>query len=170
MPSILRYCNRGADDLAKNVSGMAGTGSSSHSSHRSVKRVKAGNGICIVAKNSKYSVWRSIRHMRSLCPGAAMLSADVEILPMVLSMTRGKAGQTSRSSLAGVPGIQTSRRLRRRGDPKTTRRHRLHTCNSVRHAATSPGPFGLFGSDNLTTWKSNISSRTSSGSTSIGVT
>ena len=52
-------------------------------------------------------------------------------------MRRGKDGQTSSVSLAGVLGVQTSRRLRRRGDPKTTLRHRRHTCTSVCHASIS---------------------------------
>jgi hypothetical protein len=81
------------------------------------------------------------------------------------SITRGKAGQTSRHFLAGVLGVQTNRRLRRLDDPKTRHRHRLHTCTSVCHASMSP--FSPYISTALI---SNIASRTLSGSTSIGVT
>ena len=56
-------------------------------------------------------------------------------------MIRGKVGQTSSVSLAGVVGLQKSSRLRRRDDPKTTRRHCRHTCTSDSHACTVPGFF-----------------------------
>ena len=78
-------------------------------------------------------------------------------------MTRGKGGQTSSVSLAGVLFEQTRHRLSRRGDPKTTLRQRRHTCTSVCHSSKStfrPRP-------SASTKKSNISSRTSSGSMSI---
>ena len=68
-------------------------------------------------------------------------------------MTRGKAGQISSVFLAGVLAEHTSCRSRRRGDPKTTIRHRRHTCTSVCHASNSAQ-------------KTNIASRTSSGSKS----
>ena len=42
-------------------------------------------------------------------------------------MTRGKAGQMFSVSFAGVLGLQTSRRFKRRGDPKTMLLHRRDT-------------------------------------------
>ena len=45
----------------------------------------------------------------------------------------GKGGQISSNLLTGVVLVQTSRKARRRGDPKTTCRHRRHTCVSGLH-------------------------------------
>ena len=74
------------------------------------------------------------------------------------SIERGKAGQTSSVSFAGILAEHTSCRLSRRGDPKTMHRQRRHTCTSVCH------PSIRYASR---TKKSNICSRTSSGSMSI---
>ena len=92
-------------------------------------------------------------------------------------MTRGKGGQTSNASL-GVFGVQKSRRLRRRGDAKTIVLHRRHTCTSDCHVSIIvfayrglPYAQKLYGdSGTLSSQKSNIPSRTSSGSTSIDIT
>ncbi len=128
---------RGADP-PRNESGMTGSVSSSGKSRRSVN---SGNGTCITARNSsncqpeKYE--RKTSDTRLLCPSAAMtlsMPDNKAILPLT---TRGKAGQTSSVSLMGVSGVQRSWRLRRRGDPKTRHRHRLHTCTSDCHASMS---------------------------------
>ena len=73
-------------------------------------------------------------------------------------------------SLAGVPGVQKRRRFRRRGDPKTTLRHRQHRCTSDCHASisflvTENGPL-VAGVAQI----SNIASKTSSRSVSIVIT
>ena len=89
------------------------------------------------------------------------------------SMTRGMAGgQTSSVSLTGVLRVPTSCKLRRTGDPKTMLRQRRHTCTNDCHASilffevgSSPTP-----KSNILSRTSNIASRTSSGSVSIGVT
>ena len=67
--------------------------------------------------------------------------------------------------LVGVPGVETSRSLRRRGDSKTTLRHRRHTWVNVCHASI---PFFVDGC--LSAKKPNTSSRASSGSISIDIT
>jgi hypothetical protein len=98
-----------------------------------------------------------------LCPSAAMtFKLSVPDNPIPLTM-RGKAGQMSSVYLAGVLGVQTSRRSRRRGDPKTRLLHLRHTCTSVCHSIS------VLTLDEFV-WKSKISSRTSSGSTSIRFT
>ena len=79
-------------------------------------------------------------------------------------MKIGNAGQTSSVSLAGVLAVQTSCRSRRCGDLKTALRHRRWTCTSICHASIS------FFENGASPQKSNISSRTSSGSTSIDFT
>src|SRR5216684_7749018 len=73
-------------------------------------------------------------------------------------MTIGKDGQMSIISFTGVLFVQTSRRPRRRGDPKTTSRHLRQTCTSVCHSSIHSASF-------LKT--SNISRRATSGSISI---
>jgi len=63
--------------------------------------------------------------------------------------------------------VHKSRRFSRRGDPNTRCLHRRHTCTSNCHASI----FLLKNlSVSLTTYKSKISIRTSSGSLSIGMT
>jgi hypothetical protein len=78
-----------------------------------------------------------------------------------LSMTMGNGGQTSNIFLTSVLSEQTSRRLRRCGDPNIRFRHFRHTCTSVCHQ------FSALDLLDLTTRKSNISRRTSSGRMSI---
>ena len=105
MPSKVSHRRHEADP-DKNKSGM--TADSLSSSDQSDRDVNSGNGTRIAAKtlsHSKLSVFRTSRipNMRSLCSSAAMiLSADVEeILPQI---SRGKAGQTSKHSLADILG------------------------------------------------------------------
>ena len=89
-------------------------------------------------------------------------------------MVRGKAGQTSSVSLAGVLAVQTSCKSRRRGDPKTRVLQRRHTCTSFCHdsiflfACSSSGR-NRFRTTSTFMQRSNIDSRTSSGSTEIGI-
>ena len=97
------------------------------------------------------------------------LSTDVSsTLPR---MQRGKAGQTSRVSLAGVLVVQRSCRFRLRGDPKTRPLHRRHTGTSNCHHSLTLISWSDIAStrcpDRPTTQNSNITRRTSSGSTSI---
>jgi hypothetical protein len=119
MQDNMKICRRGADP-PKNELGMTGAVSPCDESRRSVN---SGNDTCIAAKT--FSNCQSARprrktsHTRLLCPSAAMVLSvlDEVILP---STMRGKAGQTSNVSLAGV---QQSCRLRRRGDPRTRHLH-----------------------------------------------
>ena len=79
-------------------------------------------------------------------------------------MMRGKGGQTSNVSRTGVMAVQQSRRWRRRGDLKTTLRHRRQTCTSDCHQSIS-----VFESWYSSTQKSNTASRISSGRMSIDI-
>jgi hypothetical protein len=82
-----------------------------------------------------------------LCSSAAMTLSIGKFSGPSLTLTmRGKAGQTSSVSLMRVLCVHKSCRLRRRGDPKTTHRHCLHTCTSDCHASMS-----LFLCDSLNT-------------------
>ena len=89
-------------------------------------------------------------------------------------MVRGKAGQTSSVSLTGVLAVQTSCKSRRRGDPKMRVLQRRHTCTSFCHdsifrfACSSSGR-NRFRNTSTLMQRSNIDSRTSSGSTKIGI-
>ena len=98
---------RGADP-PKNESGMIGGVSSSEESRIDVNSGNGCNGICLGAKtssNCRPARNKKTLHTRLLCPSAAiMLSVPDEYkLPLT---TRGKAGQTSNVSLAGVLGVQ----------------------------------------------------------------
>src|SRR6266403_5250171 len=167
MPSNQTVFRRGADP-PKNESGMTGSVSALDLSDR---YVISGNGTCIAAQTFshgellRYS--RSMEHTRSLRSSKAMMLSSSDVLRETSLMSRSKAGQMSSASIVRCPGTQTSRRLRRRGDPKTTFLHRRHTCTSDCHASIPC----LYPSDRLISiYKSNISSRTSSGSTSIRIT
>src|SRR6266446_5482593 len=108
------------------------SGTSGGVSPKEVSRsvVSCGNGTCIAANTVSNSRFlrpsRSTRHTRLVCPSATTMSTpdDKNISPKT---RRGKAGQTSSMSLAGVRGVQTSCRFRRRADAKTTFLHRRHT-------------------------------------------
>ena len=110
-------------------------------------------------------------HMRSpLCSINTMVLSKFCSRLRWSQMTKGKAGQTSSMSFAGVLGVKKRRRFRRRGDPKTTLRHRQHTCTSDCHASI---PFYVTESRALVSGvaqKLNIDSRISSGSVSIVIT
>src|ERR1700761_4725468 len=75
----------------------------------------------------------------------------------------GKVGQIPRLFLTGVPYVQEIRRLRRSGDANVICRHLRHTCTSTCHFHM------LWKISSLSRQKSNISSKTSSGSTLIVV-
>ena len=132
--------------------------------HRSVS---TGNGSSIAAKtfpNAEQSARRrSIHSTRSRRSSTAMMLSTPFL--KLSGMTRGKGGQTSSVSLAGVFSVQRSRRLRRRGDPKPRVRHRLQTCTSDCHACISSFVISC-----SSVQKSNINSRISSGSMFIDVT
>ena len=106
---------------------------------------------------------RSIRRTRLLRSSTATISSTLLIDEAWTLMKRGNAGQTSSVSLAGVLVVQTSCRWRRRGDPKTTFRHRRHTWARFCHASNSSLVITLFSRAQ----KSNIASRASSGRMSI---
>lgn len=165
MPSNQSPRRRGVDP-PKNESGTA-TAVPHDLSH---KVVSSGNGACITARTFSNSgpgmsgMPRPIWCTRSLCSSkATILSTQSSSVRRVPSrMRRSNAGQTSSVSFAGVLEEQTSRKLRRRGDPKTMLRHRRHTCTSDCHASMS-----FFENVASSAKKSNTSSRTSSGSMSI---
>src|SRR6266702_7699422 len=73
----------------------------------------------------------------------------------------GKAGQQLRYFLTGVPYVQRSWMWRRSGDANMICRHRWHTCTSLSHL------HGGNWDSKMILWKSNISSKMSSGSMSI---
>ena len=112
----------------KNESGRADT--VLLSSERSSRSVSSGNGACIAAKTVSNSgpstLKRLISTTRSLRSSTAMMSSTSSVGWSLSRMRRGKDGQTSSVSLAGVSDVQTSRKFRRRADPKTTRRQRRH--------------------------------------------
>ena len=103
--------------------------------------------------------------MRLLCPSTAMILSVLDVEDISPLTTRGKGGQTSSVSFAGVSGVQKSRRFKRCGDPRTRPLHRRDTCTSECHASIPPLP--LSHRLVVSMYKSNITSRTSSGSTSI---
>jgi hypothetical protein len=87
---------------------------------------RSGNGSRIAAEFVTYSNSELIRcvssigHTRSLCSSAAMVLSTLDSSSSTMisrsRMMRGKGGQISRVSLAGVLGVQRSRGLRRCGD------------------------------------------------------
>src|SRR5712691_2656340 len=137
MPHNRNIRRRGADP-PKNVSGSTGTDSSVDCSNN---LVKTGNGLCITWTNFSSTgppiSPMTISDMRSRHSSAAMMFST----PFVSTTegryrrytTIGKGGQISSNLLTGVVLVQRSRKSRRRGDPKTTCRHRRHTCVSGFH-------------------------------------
>jgi hypothetical protein len=78
----------------------------------------------------------------NLADGIAMLERSDDVInllhggpPAVIKRPIGKIGQTHNISLEDVLLVQTSRRSRRSGDPRTTLRHLRHTCVSVHHGS-----------------------------------
>ena len=97
---------RGAD-TSENESGKT-SGLVGFATDESRRSVNSGNGTCIVPKtfsNDQLSRFKLTRHTRLLCSSAAMTLSerDDSILPLTM---RGKAGQTSSLSFAGVLGVQ----------------------------------------------------------------
>jgi len=128
---------RGANP-PKNVSGRTGTDSSVDLRE---KCVKTGNGSCSTGTNfSSTGPWIPkmwIPDVRSRYSSAAMrvftpFSSTTGDWGDCSTMI-GNGGQTSSNLALGVMLVQTSCRSRRRGDPKTTCRHRRHTCVSIFH-------------------------------------
>ena len=127
MPSKSKVRRRGADP-PKKESGMTGAVSPVEWSRR---YVNSGNGTCIAAKTcSNCQFEREKRETtyctRLLCPSAARMLSVPDEKGVLLSTMRGKAGQTSNLSLAGVSGVQTSRRFKQRGDRRIRLLHRRH--------------------------------------------
>ena len=108
----VRIRRRGADPSKKDELGMTGVSSRD----QSYRYVNFGNGICMAAKifsNCQATRCKLTLYIRLLCPSAAMTLSvpddDKAILP---TMMKGKAGQTSSKSFAGVSGVQKSCRFR----------------------------------------------------------
>ena len=133
MPLNITDCRRRADP-PKNASGSAGTDSSAELSKRNVK---TGSGSCSTVTNFSSRgprislIW--ISDMRSRRSSAAMAFSTPFSCGYRRNTTIGKGGQISSNFIVGVVGPQTSRKSRRRGDPKTTCRHRRHTRVSLFH-------------------------------------
>ena len=108
MPYKLKFYRLGAD-LPRNELGMTGSASPVLLYKSSRRSANSGNGTCIAAKtlsnHRPAGTQRSTRHTRLVCPSAAMMFSvpDNNISPQTM---RGKAGQTSSLSLAGVSGVQ----------------------------------------------------------------
>ena len=156
---MVSVCRRGTDPPMNE----AGTTGAISSLDRSCRRVSAGNGCCIAAQTISNcgpgTSWRSNWHIRSLCSSAAMMGSTPQFSWPSLRTTIGNSGQTSSVFLTGVLALQWSRRLRRRGDPKTIFRHFRHTWTSVCHASIC--------SSSSESLKSNIFSSATSGSVSM---
>jgi hypothetical protein len=165
MPFNTRYRRLWADP-PNNESGTTGTDLSYDSSCRNVS---SGNGSCISAKTfSNEEPWnqrRRILSTRSRRSSAATTLSISSGRPSMSSTKRGKGGQISSVSRTGVLAVQRSRSLRRRGDPKTTLRHRRQTCTSDCHHFAPNVGFKFSSIRN-----SNTSSRISSGRMSIDFT
>ena len=137
---------RGANP-PKNVSGSTGTNSSSELSEKCFKTV---SGSCGAVTNFSSTgpriskMW--ISDIRSWHSSAAMRFS----MPFLSTTgngggsnkTIGSGGQICSNLLVGVVLVQASRRSRRRGDPKTTCRHRRHTFVSVFHLRVKLIRFG----------------------------
>jgi hypothetical protein len=133
MPSNSRSFRRGADP-PKNESGMT----VAVSNEKSARCLSTGKGFCIAIETS--SKWGTRRRMmiiatRSLRSSTPMTLSNSSVFFIRPLIQRGRGGQTSSVSLAGVLATQKRCRLRRRGDPKTRLRHRRHTCTSDCHAS-----------------------------------
>jgi hypothetical protein len=165
MPDNWRTLRRRGADRPKKESGTIGTGSLLDDRCRNVS---SGNGSCIAAKTfSNEEPLTSLRWILSTrsrrSSAATMLSISSVELAMSSTM-RGMGGQTSNVSRTGVLAVQQSRSWRRRGDPKTTLRHRRQTCTNDCHDSTS-----VFESCSSSAQKSNTSSRISSERMSIDI-
>ena len=137
MPLNENVLRRGADP-PKNVSGSTGTDSSVEFRKN---LVKSGSDSCSTVTNFSSSGPRisqmKILDMRSRHSSAAMMFSTPFLSTTEDGYGRytviGKGGQISSNPLTGVVLLQRSRKFRRRGEPKTTCRHRRHTCVSGFH-------------------------------------
>jgi len=129
-------CRRYGADPPKKESGTTGA---DLSDVRSCRFDIPGNGFCIAAEtlsNCQLASSQSfIVHMRLPRPSTAMMLSMLDTEDMEPRMRRHRSGQTSSVSIARVPGVQARCRFKRHGDPKTTFRHRRHTCVSDSHAS-----------------------------------
>ena len=93
--------------------------------------VSTGNGCCITADifaNCAPVTESPTRHTRSGCSSAAMmLYSSLGLMRAAYCIKIGMTGQIPRYFLTGVPSLQRSRRLRRRGDANMTCHHLWHT-------------------------------------------
>src|SRR6266850_7569295 len=132
MPYNKNVSRCGADP-PKNVSGSTDA-ELSYDSRR--KSFKVGSGCCIAAASCSNA--EPLMLLIEICDTRSWRSTAAMTFSTLFSSTMyrqdmliGKGGQISSDVLAGVLLVQTSRRSRRRGDPKIAHLHLRHTCISA---------------------------------------
>ena len=134
MPATYNSCKHGANP-PKNLLGRTNP----VSLLEQIERCESiGNGCCItvdIFANCAPVTESPTRHTRSGCSSAAMtLSSSLGLIRAPYCIRIGMTGQIPSYFLTGVPSLQRSRRLRRRGDANMICRHLRHTCASNCHS------------------------------------
>src|SRR6267142_2919616 len=130
MPYNSRYSRSGADP-PKNVSESTAT-DLSYDMREKVLKIGSGCRIAVASFPNAEPLIPLIEicDMRSWPCSTAAMTFSTPFSPTTAqeAMLIGNGGQISSDAIVGVLSVQTSRRSRRRGDPKITHLHLRHTC------------------------------------------